>query len=153
MKGQPPDVAPEVHLELDLEAYVPKSYAASDRQRMEIYRRITACRTPGDVERIERDCMDAYGKPPPQLEMLLALADLRVRAMPWKIRSVQRKEPDFIFKIEDIRLAEQMFKGSSGSVRIADPQTIHWRVPESYFAPATMLAILRRLFSKPLPAT
>ena len=59
------------------------------------------------------------------------LAYLRVRAMPWKIRSVQRKEPDFIFKIEDIRLAEKMFKGSAGSVRIADAETIHWRVPES----------------------
>lgn len=148
MKGVTPPPAPEAHLELDLEAYVPKSYVASDRQRMDVYRRVSACRTVEDVAQLERDLKDAYGKPPAHVETLLGLADIRVRAIGWKIRVIQRKEPDFIFKVDDLRLAEKMFKGSAGSVRVADGETLHWRVPDSYFSNSTMLAILRRLLSK-----
>ncbi len=35
----------------------------------------------------------------------------------------------------------------TGTVRMPDPRTIHWRLPENYFEPKTLLAILRsRLF-------
>ena len=151
MKGAPLPIAPEVYLELGFDAHVPRSYIRADRQRMEIYRRVASCRSVADVEQAERDIRDAYGPPPPPVQTMLDLADLRLRAAPWKVRTVQRREPDLIFTVEDVRLADALFKGATGSVRLPDPQTVHWRVPESYFSQETLLAILRRLFGKPLP--
>lgn len=151
MKGQPPDEPPDVHLELNVEAHVPKSYIPSERQRMEVYRRITACRTLADVEQAERDIADAHGKAPPQVDTLLALADLRIRVAPWKVRSIVRREPDLIFTVEDVRCADVLFRGATGRVRFIDARTIYWRVPDNYFSHPTLLTILRKLFTKPLP--
>lgn len=146
MKGEKPPPTADVHLELNVEAYVPRHYVASDRQRMEVYRRITGCRTPADVQQLETDLTDAFGKPPPQVETLLTLADIRVRAAPWRIRTIQRREPDIIFTIEDLKLVEPLFAGATGAVRLVDANTIHWRLPDNYFHGDTLLRILRQRF-------
>ncbi|MCK6483558.1 MAG: transcription-repair coupling factor [Phycisphaerae bacterium] len=151
MKGLPPDEPPDVHLELNVEAHVPKSYIPSERQRMEVYRRITACRTLADVELAERDIADAHGKLPPQVETLLALADLRIRAAVWKVRSIVRRDPDLIFTVDDVPRADVLFRGATGRVRFMDARTIYWRVPDNYFSHPTLLAVLRKLFAKPAP--
>src|SRR5262249_1758735 len=146
MKGEAPPPSADVHLELNVEAYVPRHYSASARQGREVYRRIAACRSPADVEQLEADLTDAFGKPPPQVETLLTFADIRVRAAPWKIRTIQRREPDVIFTIEDLKHVEPLFTGATVTVRLADAQTIHWRLPDNYFHGQTLLRILRQRF-------
>jgi len=143
MKGEAPQQQIDVHLELNVEAYVPRHYIQSDRQRMEVYRRITSCRTPAEVERLEADLVDAFGKPPTEVETLLTLADIRVRAAALRIRSIIRREPDLIFTTDDIKKTEPAFIGATGSVRLVDAQTIHWRLPDNYFHGQTLLRILR----------
>ena len=34
---------------------------------------------------------------------------------------------------------------STGSPRMADATTIHWRLDKAYFEPATLIAVLRKL--------
>ncbi len=143
MKGEAPQQQIDVHLELNVEAYVPRHYIQSDRQRMEVYRRITSCRTPAEVERLEADLIDAFGKPPAEVETLLTLAEIRVRAAALRIRSIIRREPDLIFTTDDIKKTEPAFIGATGSVRLVDAQTIHWRLPDNYFHGQTLLRILR----------
>jgi len=156
MRGEPYSPRVAVHLELDVEAYIPKGYIASDRQRMECYRRVTACRTPDDVDRFAQDLLDAFGHHPEAVDKLLALADLRVRAAPWNIKAIIKKEPDLIFQIEgEVKKIEPLFAGAGGSVRTPDGRTLHWRVPDNYFHGETLLRVLRNLFRKaaaPTPA-
>ncbi|MFO0972689.1 MAG: transcription-repair coupling factor [Phycisphaerae bacterium] len=146
MKGEAPPAEAAVHLELNVEAYVPKHYVPSDRQRMEIYRRVAACRLPADVEQLERDLADAFGRLPPQTETLLALADIRVRAAAWRVRTILRREPDLIFTIDDLKRVEPLFAQATGSVRLVDARTIHWRLPDNYFHGDTLLRVLRQRF-------
>ncbi len=148
MRGEAPPVAVETHLELNFEAYVPRHYVASDRQRMEIYRRLAGCKTPEEVAQVEADLVDAFGKVPPQVDTLLALADIRVRAAPWKIRAIVRREPDLIFTVDELKLVEPLFAGAAGSVRLADARTIHWRLPDTYFHGQTLLRVLKQRFAR-----
>ena len=148
-KGEPYHERVGVHLELNVEAYIPKGYIASDRQRMECYRRITTCRAPQDVEQLESDLRDAFGRYPETVETLLTLAEIKVRAASWGIRVVQRKEPDVIFSIDgEVKRLEPLFAGTTGRTSFPDGRTIYWRLPDNYFHGSTLLTVLRNLFRK-----
>ncbi|OWY70629.1 transcription-repair coupling factor [cyanobacterium TDX16] len=149
MKGEAVPDRVAVHLELDVEAYIPKSYIASDRQRMECYRRFAACQKPNEVDQLADDLRDAFGAFPEVVDTLLTLAEIKTRAVAWKIKSIIRKEPDLIFTIDgEVRKIEPLFKGASGSIRIPDGYTIHWRLPENYFHGSSLLRILVNLFRR-----
>jgi len=149
MKGEPAVERVAVNLELDVEAYIPKSYIASDRQRMECYRRIAACRSPQDVEQLESDLADAFGRFPATVEMLVQLADIKVRAAKWRIKTIIRREPDVIFTFEgEVKRLEPLFDRAKGKISFPDPQTLYWRLPEQYFRDNTLISVLRNLFRK-----
>ncbi|MFH1416773.1 MAG: transcription-repair coupling factor, partial [Planctomycetota bacterium] len=149
MKGEPHAPRVAVHLELDVEAYIPKIYIPSDRQRMECYRRVVACYDVDGVEQLTKDLVDAFGRYPETVETLLILADLRVRASAWGIKAIIRKEPDVVFKIEEeVKKIEPLFTGASGSVRIPDGHTLHWRLPDNFFHGRTLLTVLHNLFRR-----
>jgi len=48
----------------------------------------------------------------------------------------------------DMRLAEQVFEGAAGLVRLVDGQKIYWRLPANYLEPDTLLVILRRILMR-----
>jgi transcription-repair coupling factor (superfamily II helicase) len=136
-----------VHLELDIAAHIPKSYIAAERTRIEIYRRLVACRTPADVDQLDQDLRDAFGKYPPAVKRLLELAEIRVLAVQWRIKSIVLDGPDIVFSIEDLKLVQDLFADRPGTVRMPDPQTVHWRLPPSYHEPPTLMATLRQLLN------
>ena len=53
-----------------------------------------------------------------------------------------------LYSVRQIDLAEPLFKGAPGTVRIVDAQTVYMRLEKSYFAADTLLAILRKLLNK-----
>ncbi len=152
MRGEAYVERPAVHLELDVEAYIPRSYIPSDRQRMECYRRFAACGTPADVEQLRRDLEDAFGRIPEAVDTLLVLTEIKTRAAPWGIQTIIKKPPDLVFHIHtEIRKIEPLFEGSTGSVRVPDGRTLHWRLPDHYFYGTTLLRILSNLFRRAAP--
>ncbi|MFQ5423796.1 MAG: transcription-repair coupling factor [Phycisphaerae bacterium] len=153
MKGEPCRDRVAVHLELDVEAHIPRGYIPSDRQRMECYRRVAACQTPQDVEQLAADLRDAFGRYPETVDTLLTLADIKVRAAAWNIKTIIKKEPDLIFKLDGaVKHLEPLFADSKGQISFPDPKTLYWRLPDNCFHGDTLLTILRDLFRKTAPA-
>ncbi len=76
------DEAPqlEVKIELPLDAHIPHDYVPEERLRLEAYRGIAAAISEADVDAIAEELIDRYGAPPAPVEILLAVARLRVRA-------------------------------------------------------------------------
>jgi len=147
MRGEPYQGRTAVHLELDVEAYIPKGYIASDRQRMECYRRVAACRTPADVEQLTADLIDAFGAFPQTVETLLTLTDIRVRASAVGIKTIIKREPDLIFHFDgEVRKIEPFFTRADGDISLPDAHTLYWRLPDTYFHGTTLLTVLRNLF-------
>ena len=55
LKGEkPPAARRDVHVELGIDAYIPRNYVPSDRQRMEVYRRMARCAAAGRARRSSR---------------------------------------------------------------------------------------------------
>jgi len=96
----------------------------------------------------------------------LQLAEIRILAGPWSIRSIVQQEPDLIFTLDhepvenlaaqpgtkesrEGNLINRLFSGVPGSVRIIDYQTVHVRLAAKYFAaPANLLSLLRKMLDK-----
>jgi len=149
LKDEPEEPFRPVHLELDVPAHVPRGYVESDRQRMDVYRRLVRCRAEAELQQLETDLRDAFGPPPPAVQTLLQLAELRILAQPLGIQAILQRPPDLIFQVEELARVEPIFARSPGSARMADAHTIHLRLTDAYFEPATLLAVLRQLMKKP----
>jgi len=147
LKNEPIDTFEPVHLELKVPAHIPRNYIDSDRQRMEIYRRLARCQTRSELIQLESDIKDAFGDYPQPVQTLLDLAEIRVLAQPFRIKSITQEEPDLIFRIRELPLVEPLFANSPGSPRMPDGTTIHLRLSEGYFEPDTLLAVLRRMLT------
>lgn len=144
MRNEPAELWRPVNLELGVHASIPRTYIRSERQRMEVYKRLAAARTVDDVQVLRDDSRDAFGPLPEDVETLLALAEIRVLAQPWGVRSIVLDPPDVIFAIDDLDRTQPLFSSGPGSPRVPDPHTIHWRLGKRYLEPPTLLTILGR---------
>ena len=146
LKNEPVEKEPDTVIDLGFAAYIPKNYIHSDRQRMEVYRRLAVARTPKDIDRLGDELRDLFGKIPPQATLTLELARVRLLAAKWNLQSIVAHGPDVIFTFPDGATATDLFARWPGTVRIPDPRTVHLRLEKQYFEPATLLALLRKLF-------
>ncbi|MCK4341304.1 MAG: transcription-repair coupling factor [Phycisphaerae bacterium] len=152
MRNEPAEVYRPVNLDLGISATIPRGYIRADRQRMEVYKRLTGCRTIEELGVLRDDMRDAFGPPPEAVETLLALAEIRVLAQPWGIRSLVLDEPDVIFAVDDLSQVQPLLSEGPGSPRVPDPRTIHWRLSKRYLEPKTLLTVLRKQLKRTLPA-
>jgi transcription-repair coupling factor (superfamily II helicase) len=145
LKNEPKATRPEAHVELGVSAFLPKTYIPGDRQRMDVYRRLTRCSSLGMLAELEKDMHDAFGEPPRQALVFFALTELRLLCQMFGIQSVIKKDPDVVLAVVDAGRAELALKGAPGTVRVIDPKTVYLRMPKTYMEPETCLMVLRNL--------
>jgi transcription-repair coupling factor (superfamily II helicase) len=78
MKGEepPPRIDPEIHLKL--EALIPEDYVPDSQQRMNLYKRLSRADSMAEIDEIEEEIIDLYGKTPMQVTHLLAVMRIRL---------------------------------------------------------------------------
>jgi transcription-repair coupling factor (superfamily II helicase) len=155
IKNEPIIKPKEVNVEIGISGILPKNYVDSERQRMDLYRRLAGAQTLEQLEALAKDITDAFGPMPKAVQTLIGLTEIRVLARQWSIVSIIAKPPDIVFTIEDLtKLGPLMGKGvggGAGSVRIADEKTIHLRLPPTYLEPDTLINVLRNLLNPNAP--
>jgi transcription-repair coupling factor (superfamily II helicase) len=148
LKNEPIEQLPETVIDLGFTATIPKSYIPSDRQRMDVYRRIAQAASGDDLKHLVEELRDVFGPVPPKVQTLLDLTELRILAGRWNLKSVLLHGPDVIFKFPDGAPSADLFARAPGRVAIPDPATVHLRMEKSYLEPATLIAVLRKLLKK-----
>ncbi len=146
LRNEPVEKEPETVIDLGFAAYIPKRYIHSDRQRMEVYRRLSAARGCDDLDRLSEELRDLFGPVPGQVTLTLELARIRLLATRRDIRNIIVQKPDVIFTFAEGVNATDLFARYPGTVRIPDARTVHLRLEKNYFEPPTLLALLRKLF-------
>jgi transcription-repair coupling factor (superfamily II helicase) len=149
LRNEPVEAIPTAVIDLGFATYIPKSYIPSDRYRMDIYRKIAVTKTTEDLKQIESELADVYGPVPDDVELLLELAGLRIKASKQGIKSIVTSGRDLIFSFtKDSNVqADSLFARVKGTVRVTGPKTVYLRLPQSYFEPKTLMNVLRKILS------
>jgi transcription-repair coupling factor (superfamily II helicase) len=145
LKNEPKETRPEAHVEIGVSALVPKQWIAADRQRMDVYRRLSRCTSMEMLHVLEQDLKDAFGEPPRPAVILLALTELRLLAGIYGIESIIRKEPDVVLTVRDASRAQAGLTGAPGRLTVLDEKTVYLRLPAGFLESDTLLMILRNL--------
>jgi transcription-repair coupling factor (superfamily II helicase) len=145
MQNKPRENKPESHIDIGISAYIPKTYIPGDRQRMDVYRRLTRCTSLEMLAGVEADVQDAFGVPPRQAIILFALTELRLLSAIFGIESIIKKEPDIVLTVTDAAKCQAALHGAPGSVRLIDEKTVYLRMPPTFLEPETCLMVLKNL--------
>jgi transcription-repair coupling factor (superfamily II helicase) len=137
-------------IDLGLPTCIPRNYIPSDSQRMNVYRQIAAARTAEDLARLTEQLADMFGAVCREVQSLMDLAELRILASAYNVRSITTLGKDVVFAFEKntTEKTAELFMKAPGIVRIPDPTTVYIRLEEKYFEPDTLLALLRKILRK-----
>ncbi|PNR97068.1 DEAD/DEAH box helicase [Petrotoga sp. 9PWA.NaAc.5.4] len=80
---------------------IPEEYIPNSIERMRIYRRISVAKTPQEVEDIQAEVIDKYGRVPPSVERLFKYALIKVKASMEGIKEIDIGETYISFKFTD----------------------------------------------------
>ena len=72
-------------------AYVPLIYIADQRQRVEVYRKLAQITDAESLGVLRRELRDRFGPPPPEVEMLLDVAELKVIAAARGVTAIETR--------------------------------------------------------------
>jgi transcription-repair coupling factor (superfamily II helicase) len=119
LKGEPPvvDEAPEVRIDLPVDAHLPDDFVSSEEQRLESYRRLAAASDPADVEDVLTEWVDRFGELPPAALALIEVARLRTEALRVgleeivAVRNEVRLGPVALRPSQEVRLERLMPRG------------------------------------------
>jgi len=150
LRNEPVEPIPTAVVDLGFATYIPKNYIPLDRHRMDAYRKIAVARGGEDLEQIRGELIDVYGPMPDEVKLLLDLAELRIKASKYDIKSIIVSGQDLIFSFaKDAKTpSESFFSKTGGKVRISDSRTVYLRLSRNYFEPRTLINVLRKIFSQ-----
>jgi transcription-repair coupling factor (superfamily II helicase) len=151
LKDEPIIEPAKTHLQLPVNANIPKRYIKSDKHRMDMYRRLSRATTLAALDEVVQSMTEAYGEAPEPAERLVQLSELRVAASTVGISAIKLEKPDVIFTTDQPAKLDTMLSDAPGTVRVVDEKTVYYRPPLNYVdPPATLLAVLRKLLVRPL---
>ncbi len=111
LKGEAlPERAPEIRIDVPVDAHLPEHYVDSANERLEAYRRMAAAETEQQVADVAVEWRDRFGELPPEAKALVDVALLRVEALRVglteivKVRNEVRMGPVSLKPSQEVRL-------------------------------------------------
>ena len=101
MKGEKVKPRVEVRVALDflLDATnLPENYAPESQHRIEIYRKLAQATDKAALDALQKEMRDRFGPIPPPVELLLAVAELKILASEKSVTVVEVKEEKIMLK-------------------------------------------------------
>ncbi|MDW7678307.1 MAG: TRCF domain-containing protein, partial [Bacillota bacterium] len=91
-RGETVEAEPEVAIELNVNAYIPKEYIRNAGHKIDLYKKIAAIRSLQDRYEVEEEIEDRFGEIPGIVRNLLTVATIKALAMKAGISSIIQKE-------------------------------------------------------------
>jgi transcription-repair coupling factor (superfamily II helicase) len=133
LKKQPLKTPLEVTVDLPWPAFLPREYVASQRGKIEVYRRLARIRRAQRIDDFRQELRDRFGEPPEPAQWLLRLAELRVLAAAWQIETVHLEKSlsgptDVVLGYRNPRRIRRLADVSKGRLRVVDDHSAYYRL-------------------------
>ena len=107
-RGQAPEEAAEIKVDLPIDAHLPAGYVTSDRLRLEAYKRLAAAATDEHVDAVAEELRDRYGPLPEPVANLVAVARFRALARRFGVSEVSLQGTSVRFAPVQLRESQQL---------------------------------------------
>jgi transcription-repair coupling factor (superfamily II helicase) len=91
-KGELPEEVYATSIDLNLDAYIPRSYIPNEYQKLDIYKRIASIENEEEMDDMVEELIDRFGDIPRKVQQLLRVAVLKGMAHEAGLTSVEQKD-------------------------------------------------------------
>ena len=147
LKALPPRASIEIDVDLPGEAFIPRTYVPDMRLKIDLYRRLARVTTAEELAEYRAELLDRFGPPPPSVERLLSLSELRIAAHRWQIQAIYRENQYAVFRYRGRELMEQLAAASKGRLRVVDGQSAYLPLDQAITDPDAILDQIKSLLS------
>lgn len=143
------EVPPEVDTQIDLgiDFRIPRAYIPSQKQRLEVYRRLARISDDARLDAMEREMRDRFGKPPRAFRQLMQASLVRARLARLGVSSVTRAEGHLKFKVLSASQAQKKLEVATSSFRVLDGHTMALPLRKGLEEPLDQFRFLSNLLS------
>ncbi|KKM19280.1 hypothetical protein LCGC14_1657270, partial [marine sediment metagenome] len=130
------DEKPLAEVTLKLDAYIPEDYIPQEKDRLEIYRKLSMAKSEDMVSQIRRELQDRFGATPTQeTEDLIKVIALRIRLTEKGIRALIQSQPDeYSDYAKDIQLVITTNNQITSNAKLQTPED-KIRIPQKDWLP------------------
>ncbi len=128
-KNEPVPDYNDVHINFNLESYLPDNYIPDMKLKIEIYRKINRLSSKHEIEEMEIELNDRFGPIPEHVKNLLMECEIRVAAQASHIRSLILTNGTIILQVENLKKIETLFKNAKKMIKIVDSNELHLTLP------------------------
>jgi transcription-repair coupling factor (superfamily II helicase) len=135
------DQKTSVEIDLSIDAYLPSSYIADERQKIEIYKRIRQLENQEMYDELEADLLDRFGEYPDEVAHLLTTGLIKMNGDRALFESIRKRQQEIVFTLSKIGTktynVEQIFEALAHTQLKADlavdneKMTIRLKVPKT----------------------
>ncbi len=123
---QPPKLSVDVEIDLPIQAFLPVEYVPELRHRIDIYRRLSRIADVSELDDLRDELQDRFGKVPKPVTLLLQVAELKIDASLWFVRSLQVEDNYLVMTYSNRQRIEHLAKLHDRRLRIVDNQKAYW---------------------------
>ena len=145
MKSMAPRTVVDVDVDLPCEAFLPGPYVPDMRLKIDLYRRLARVTERKQLEDFRLELVDRFGPIPGQTERLLNLADLRISAHLWGVRSLRVEDRYVVLGYADARKIRQLVELAGRQLRVADGHEAYLLLPAEVTSSEEIVAYVKSL--------
>ncbi|MED1865511.1 transcription-repair coupling factor [Fictibacillus nanhaiensis] len=90
--NKPKEVEEDVDLNIEVDAYIPTNYIGDEKQKIEMYKHVRAAKALKDISDLQEEFIDRFGDYPKEVECLLLVAGIKLRAKREGVKSIEQKQ-------------------------------------------------------------
>ncbi len=99
LRGEPPTLHFRTPVFLNTDVYIPETYIADDKQKIEFYKRFEACTAPEEIDALAAEMTDRFGPYPDRVRILVDLEHIRALASSMRIDEILEDSRSIRIKI------------------------------------------------------
>jgi transcription-repair coupling factor (superfamily II helicase) len=143
---QAPKITTEVDVDLPVEAFIPSEYVPEMRHKIDLYRRLTRLDDVRQLKDLQLELLDRFGNIPVETQRLFQLAELRVDAAIWMVKSITTEDEYLVLTYTDRSRMEQLARRRKEKLRIVDHQKAYYFTGHTRTEKIDWIAIARKIF-------
>ncbi len=148
LKKLPPKTSIEVDVDLPGEGYIPRGYVPDMRLKIDLYRRLARVSNRAELDDFRAELVDRFGVPPPTVQHLMEMVEIRIAAHRWRISSIHLEDQYAVFAYSSARLIQQLSAQSGGRLRIVDAQSAYLPLDKEVARDESVVAEVKSLLQR-----